>query len=590
MAAQVVVLLGPARSGKTHELLRQFRAVRNTGSPENLEPALWLAPNGRTAVTIRDQLIRDGQTACLRPGLMTFENFTDEVLIASSQRLKTLDSFQQRELIRHVLRQALEHDSLQLFAMAAERPGFIGLVAGHLTELKRRNIRPDPYSRAASRGAISPEQIELARIYADYESLLTKHGLVDREGAHQAACDSLANNTCRRFRNLKLVIADGFTDFTSTQHEIFRLLSERVQQLFISLPFISDSPRSDLFAKVAATLRDLQQNYPQLEARTFDHRTLPDPRIDHIAQYVFSNPKQIPTLAIDSPDSSRQIEIIAAASAQDEITQVARRIKSLLVDPPSGSPYPARPDDILVVARSLTNLEPRIREVFERFGIPHFLEARPAVVTAPAIKILLDLLQLDQDDWPFRHVISILTNHCLTAFTDSARRSADWLVRDLQIASGGTSLLDRIRSLAEDTTPTTDRSPHLARRVEAAKQAQPALTLRSLHGAKPSAISASRSALFRLSQTRGTQPTPRPINPTRPRGDPSKPRSPPSNASTPGSNCRRDASIVPNCCRLFVTSRPTPPFLFRITKRVGSAFSPLPPREIFRPNIYFSSA
>src|SRR5262249_27626760 len=161
-------------------------------------------------------------------------------------------------------------------------------------------------------------------------SLLGTHHLTDHESTHEAACAALAKTSCPRFQNLELVVADGFTDFTSTQHEIFRLLSKRAGQLFISLPKDPDSSRPDLFAKTKATLDELQRNFPQLELRNFDRRLLQKPTLDYLTQYVFANPKQIPAPPPSPTGSPPQIEIIAAASVQDEITQVARRIKTLL--------------------------------------------------------------------------------------------------------------------------------------------------------------------------------------------------------------------------------------------------------------------
>ncbi len=487
MTAQVVVLLGPVRSGKTHDLVRQYRTALSSTSPANIDRALWLAPNGRTAAAVRDEVVRSDLTACLHTGVITFEDLTDQVLVASGTRLKSVDAILQREILRRVIGQALANGGLKFFADAARRSGFVGLVARHITELKRRNIRPDAYSSATARGASSLEHAELAQLYTDYESLLAKHGLADRESAHDAARAALAKNTCARFQNLDLIVADGFTDFTNTQYEVLRQLAQSAKQLLISLPAARDSARSDLFAKTTATLYELRHNFPQLELRAFDHRPLPKPSIDHLTQHIFAHPRHVPAPLPGALASSAHIEIIAAASVQDEITQIARRIKALLTEIPlprregPGEGFPQRansrtfPSDILVVFRSLTNADPRIREVFDRFGIPYYLDATPPIVTAPAIKTILDLVQLDEDDWPFRRVISVLTNNSIGAFTAEERRAADWLVRDLQIASGKAALLGRAQALAEDPTPPDDRGDHLKRRVEAASAALPAL-------------------------------------------------------------------------------------------------------------------
>src|SRR4051812_49265582 len=96
----VVVLLGPARSGKTYDLVGRYRAVLENASPASFDRALWIAPNGRTAATVRDELVRTGLTACLRTGVVTFEDLTDQVLTATNVRLKPIDTILQRELVR----------------------------------------------------------------------------------------------------------------------------------------------------------------------------------------------------------------------------------------------------------------------------------------------------------------------------------------------------------------------------------------------------------------------------------------------------------------------------------------------------------
>ncbi len=353
MAAQVLVLLGPARSGKTHELVLRYRVALEGNSRASLDRAIWLAPNGRTAAAVRQQLVHSGLTAALCPGVLTFEDLTKQVLAASNVRLKSVDAILQRELIRRVVDQAVADRALTFFADAAGRPGFTDLLAEHFAELKRHNILPTAYARITSQRTSAQQQAELAKLYADYESLLAAHDLVDHESAHEAACAVLAKNTCPRFQNLELIVADGFTDFTRTQQEIFRLLGERAKQLLISLPG-DQAVRPDLFAKTAATLRELQHHFPRLEARQFDARPLINPAIDHIAKHIFDHPKQIPDSSSVVLDSLGQIKIVEAAGDQDEIVQIARRIKMLL----TATPVRTHSSDILVVFRSLTNAAP----------------------------------------------------------------------------------------------------------------------------------------------------------------------------------------------------------------------------------------
>ncbi len=307
VAAQVVVLIGPVRSGKTNELVRRYQAALQGAAPKNLEPTLWLAPNGRTAAVVREQLVRHGLTASLRPGVLTFDDLTRQILTATNDLLKPLDSVLVRDLLRRVVAQALTSNNLSFFAESATRPGFIDLLAEHIAELQRRDIRPDAYATATSRRADDGPRNELASLYADYIALLTKHNLTDAETAHIAARNALAQNNCRRFKCLELIVVDGFTDFTRTQLTLIDLLAQRATQLHISLPAdnlpehlptgrFSDQPsRPDLFAKTAATLSDLRHHFPNLQLRQIEPRPLSFPAIDHIAQQIFRNPKHVVT-------------------------------------------------------------------------------------------------------------------------------------------------------------------------------------------------------------------------------------------------------------------------------------------------------
>jgi RecB family exonuclease len=87
------------------------------------------------------------------------------------------------------------------------------------------------------------------------------------------------------------------------------------------------------------------------------------------------------------------------------------------------------------------------------------------------------VLRLESDDWPFRGVVSVLTNNALSAFEPTRRRAADWLVRELQVAKGRSALLERIEQLAGERAPLGQLSEHVRRRVESARIALPLFRL-----------------------------------------------------------------------------------------------------------------
>jgi ATP-dependent helicase/DNAse subunit B len=488
-ACSVVVLLGPAKSGKTQELVRQYAealqrsslaAREESGSqsrPVTLPRNVWLAPNARAAAQVRAQFLDCGIGACLSPGVWTFRDLTRLILADAKVRLRPLCPAMERELLRRVVERALANDELKYFADAARRPAFIDLLADHIHELERSDIATTAYLEIRSPRANIDQHRELAFLYREYQQALTANSLTDEDGSYRAARDVLAAGKATALRQLNLVVADGFTDFTRTQHEMLHLLAARASRLLVSL--ISDvsaqaasaDPRTDLFSKTAATLHQLKHYHPQLALREFPARPIDWPALDHVLRHIFRNPNQVPAPSAEATESLDRFQVVAGASVQDEIVQIARRIKDRLVT------AEARPGDIVVVFRSLPDVAPRVREVFDQFGIPYSLASNLPVATAPIVNTLLNLLRLDEENWPFRRLVSIITNNMMAAFDGPARQSAEWLVRELQFADGREQLLTRVERLAANQTPPAQLSETLAQRVSAAQTALPLFQL-----------------------------------------------------------------------------------------------------------------
>jgi ATP-dependent helicase/DNAse subunit B len=405
----------------------------------------------------------------------------------------------ERELVRRAIHEVTRRGKLDFYAQAANRDSFVDLMADHIRELRRRGVTASLYAQVRTNAENLGQHEELAQLFQRYEQLLTDNSLMDSEGRIWAACDAMKDDAASPM-NLALVVVDGFSDFTAAQNELLRCLSHRTSRLSIALP--SDDPsarpsrgkgdrlngphlssRPELFAKSTATLVTLRSIFPQLSERHFARQPTHWSALDHLRDHLFQPRRQAPTASAEVIQSLSRLECIEAAGAQDEVVQIARRIKRLLITPlpfregkgeGSTTPVPtgerprkgsARPGDILVVFRSLADAAPRVREVFQQFGIPHFVETGQPLSATPVFKTIVSLLRLQDEDWPFRRMVTVLTNNTLLAIDDESRRAADWLVRDLQIAEGSMGLLERARHLAASTSA-RESSEHARRRTD----------------------------------------------------------------------------------------------------------------------------
>src|SRR5688500_4391907 len=91
MPARVVLVLGPAASGKTRVLLDQARGVAGVGT------RLWLAPTERAADAVRTRLADGGP--CLAPNAYTFPDFARRVVLSADLAARPVSEGHQRLIL-----------------------------------------------------------------------------------------------------------------------------------------------------------------------------------------------------------------------------------------------------------------------------------------------------------------------------------------------------------------------------------------------------------------------------------------------------------------------------------------------------------
>ena len=455
MAATVKVLMGPAGSGKTTLLLGRYRkrlSDREFGS------TLWLAPTYRSAADIRQRLLDSSLTHCFAPGVMTFERFADAVVGAADRVTHRLGGLLKRQLIRRVIETARSQQLLEHFEPIAQTRGLVDLLAELVSEFKRLEIWPEDLERASGGARIRAKDREILWLYSEYQRLLTEHDLYDAEGRFWSARALLREGQRRPFECLRTVVVDGFTDFTRTQHEILAILAQWGEEIEISLPGESGKRRQNLFAKSHATLDLLRGYHPHL-AVDFVQAEMDWPAANVLSRELFGDPRERPQA------DGRGIEVIAASGSRGEWLQIGRRVKQLLIEG-DGSRH-VRPGDVAVVVRSAGEAAGLAGEVFRELGLPHAIESGPRLSDNQAVRALLALWRLDQEDWPFRSLLSVVASSyfrpCWPEFESGrATRAAEWVIRNLQVPSSRSRLLELIE---------VRRKPDVAR-LEQADQAE----------------------------------------------------------------------------------------------------------------------
>jgi ATP-dependent helicase/DNAse subunit B len=464
MSARVTLLTGPAGAGKTARLLARYRAALGSSPPGQ---TLWIAPTRRSAAWVRAQLLNDELPACFDPNVFTFSGFAERIVEANGARVVPLSSTMKRVLIRRVVRELHAAGRLEYFAPVAEKPGFVETLAALISELKRAETWPEDFRRATGKRGQRQKDGELADLYQAYQERLVKLGRYDAEGRFWSARDLLGKGRRRPFEGVRLVVVDGFTDFTHTQYDILEKLAAAAEETWISLPLESPLRRRELFAKSSETLERLQARWAKADVRVEALASSPakmSAALARLERCLFLVSKQDATPAV-----AESVEVFEAVGQLGEVRLIAARVKQLLLDGVAA-------DDVAVVFRDLDAYAPLVDEVFAQLGVPLALEVGTPLSRVPAMSVLVGLVRLVAEDWPFSQLTALLRSNFLQPdwpeWGDDSRRAAESALRRLRVPSGRAHYFREIeRELAREAGRTAvseaDEADAEVRRSEA---------------------------------------------------------------------------------------------------------------------------
>ncbi len=455
MMAHVTAIIGPARSGKTARMLARYRKALAERVPQS---TLWLSPTWRAAAAIRDRLMDGMPEGCLSPAVMTFDQFAEAVLKASAEPVRRLSGLAKRQLIRLLVDEEVQAGRIQHFLPIARTGGLVDLICELISELKRLDVWPDRFRDACRSRGMTAKDAELLTLYEAYQQILNEHHLYDAEGRFWSARRLLREGRRGPFERLRLVVVDGFTDFTPPQHEILQILSQWVTELAITLPLSAEPRREGLFNKPVRTLEELRRRHPKLMVDEVARPVKSDwPAMAHLETHLFANPRQL----LPAPDTEG-VTILAASRQLGEIERIASEIKRMLTTGTEATGgRPVRPGEVAVVFRSLGDVEGLVREVFAKLGLPFGLESGRRLDRSTALAALVGLVRLDVEDWPFRGLLAVLSNHYFqpdwSEWQDGlAVVAAERAIRRLQIPRGRTELLGQLKRETDRSAGTNE--------------------------------------------------------------------------------------------------------------------------------------
>ena len=354
---ELVVVCGPAGSGKTGQLVRH---AASRYARDRFASTLVLVPTARHGDQFRRRVVAQGGVAL---------NLDVATLAQYARRhagRQTLSRDVAGDLLRRVSRERIASGGAGRFEPIAATPGLHSLIAEAVTELLASDIEPvDLATAAASAG--SADLNALADIHAAYRSALSEGRWRDPREAPSLAAEAVDGGGDVP----GLVLVDSFEFLNPRELALVAALARRTRVL------VAIDREASARARWTATRLEALTGGAEIEE-------LP-PR-----------------------DRSTSVSAHRTFDAEAQLRGIARAIKQRLAAEPA-----LRPSDVAVAFRQATQHLALARRVFAEYELPFDPAAGERLSSRPFGTWVLELLRLPAREWRLTRLAELLRSSFL---------------------------------------------------------------------------------------------------------------------------------------------------------------------------------
>ena len=408
------IVCGPPGSGKTARLLEAYADCVRGG---RWDAALYLVPTVRVADLVRGRMREVGLSGLFDFRVMTFAEAADALLVANHVPVAAISDLQQRCILRQILEQMSEDE---LGPLAAQRagPGLVTCLLEDINELKAAGVEPKALLDAFQADNLTdPVALATARVYQHYQDFLRSNSpeLFDGPGMLWQASQQLDRarkdrRQARPFEALRLVLADGFSDFTTVELQMLARLAALAGECLVSLTYEPGQAdgRPELQAIPKRTWEALHEHLGsigEVQMECLEASREADTDLAYLRRYMFDRTAG-PRGEQEGASWDGSVTVMQAPGPWGEVRMVAREVKRLIGL--AGGPERLRPGQIGIIARSLDNYRIALGQVFAEYGLPIFVAGGEPVADRPCVRFVADLLRLIEEDYPRAATVAVL--------------------------------------------------------------------------------------------------------------------------------------------------------------------------------------
>ncbi len=453
-----LLILAPVGAGKTAIVLERLTAVLEAVPMARV----WaILASKRQENAFRQRLVEHhtASPVFFNVEFFNFYQLYQRILDMHGEPERDLSDTARFGLLRVVITELKNDGKLPIFASIAETQGFIRIIADFIFELKQSRVVPEDFSAVAQQ-INRPKDRELARIYDAYQRRLQQYNLADIEGQGWLAVEYLRKSEALA-GDVHLIVVDGFDQFTPVQADLLALLADRADDTLITLTAIpvSNGNAGQRFERARQTL------VSRLQPDAFHEEMLPageyanrHPQLQHLIAQIFRKDRQSVTYTPQTQAETAHLAMIEAPEPTDEVAEVMRRVKRLLLDGES-------PEEILIVLRDWGRYYVHFLRYRDAYELPMVLHYGQPLAENPAIDALMRLLSIARNGFRRRDVLDALRSpyFAVPALNDAETNVLEQVTLKFLVTMGAELWIDAIFKATHsyETDERDDNAPPL---------------------------------------------------------------------------------------------------------------------------------
>ncbi|MFA6596963.1 MAG: PD-(D/E)XK nuclease family protein [Ignavibacteriaceae bacterium] len=303
-----------------------------------------------------------------------------------------------------LLKKAFQKNHLEYFRSFSKTipQGSLDRIKNLFSEYKRNGITSEYLLRELEKaeGIEKQKLSELAKVYDSYCELFRQLDLYEIGDVIRAvntlSYQDIAKRFGRLFPSVKIVYAFGYSEFTTPEIALLSILADLPGiNLYINLDYRSNN--SGLFS-FAGDVKDKFEK-AGFYAYPFSKKNIENQFSEYLSKRLF-NEKNF----IKKEPMGNSAVLIAAKNREDEIVQIAKEIKTLLVE------KNVQPNAVCVAFHLIQNYSGIVRDVFHQYGIPFNLTDRFSLHTFNPVISVINLLEVIATDFYHKAVFRVFSS------------------------------------------------------------------------------------------------------------------------------------------------------------------------------------